>query len=82
MLAIVALVALAQGTVGGIAVALAAVALVAVVWRFFRYTEYGLYLTTAGGEKQAITSRDRAFMVSLRNALNDAIAKGAHLQGR
>jgi ABC-type uncharacterized transport system permease subunit len=70
-------VALGQGTGGGIAVAVAAAVLAAVAWRFFKHTEYGLYLTTAGGEKQAITSRDRAFMLSLREALNDAIAKGS-----
>jgi hypothetical protein len=69
-------VALGQGTGGGIAVAVAAAVLAAVAWRFFRYTEYSLYLTTAGGEKEAITSRDRVFMLSLRDTLNDAIAKG------
>lgn len=61
-----------------IAVAVGAALLAAVVWRFFRYTEYSLYLTTAGGEKQAITSRDHASMLELRNSLNDALATGAH----
>ena len=69
--------ALGQGTSGSISVAVAAAVLAAMAWRFFRYTEYSLYLTTADGEKQAITSRDRAFMLSLREALNDAIAKGS-----
>jgi hypothetical protein len=43
-------------------------------WLFVRHTEYTHYLTTAGGEKQAITSRDRSFMVQLRDTLNDAVA--------
>jgi hypothetical protein len=41
---------------------------------FVRHTGYTLYLTTAGGEKQAITSRDGSFMVHLRDTLNDALA--------
>jgi Family of unknown function (DUF6232) len=75
-LGIVALGSLAQGTTGSIAVGVAAVLLAVLVLRY-QYTEYSLYLTAAGGEKQAITSRDRAFMLSLREALNDAIAKGS-----
>jgi hypothetical protein len=63
---------LALGTANGVFSAALVVGAV-LAWLFVRHTEYTLYLTTACGEKQAIASRDRSFMVHLRDSLNDAL---------
>jgi hypothetical protein len=66
-----AIVALGSGN-GAVGLAFAVGAVLA--WVLLHRTEYTLYLTTSGGEKQAIASRDRSFMVHLRDTLNDALA--------
>jgi hypothetical protein len=58
-------------------VAVGAGLLALLISRFAKYTEYSLYLTTKGCEQRAITSTHRAFMLALRDSLNDAIAAGS-----
>jgi len=77
VLAIIAVGGLVQASTQGIIWGVAFGAMAALQFRFFRYTHYTLYLTTAGGEKQAVTSQDGAFMVKVRDTLNVALAAGA-----
>lgn len=74
---ILALGAVGWGGTGGFALAAGAVVAAALAWQFFKDPEHSLYLTTAAGEQPAITSRDRAFMLKLRDMLDGAIASGS-----
>jgi hypothetical protein len=57
----------------GVALCIGSGLLAVLTWALVRHTEYTLFLTTASGEQEAIISRDRSFMVQLRDALNDAL---------
>jgi hypothetical protein len=57
----------------GVAISVIVGILAVFAWIYVRCTEYTLFLTTASGEQLAIISRDRSFMVQLRDGLNNAL---------